>query len=158
MTFILEYAGAYHHGKEEEILLPYLDKVGFPKNEMRLSELLDEHILQRGYVEAMCETLAHTYSLDSPDATQRFIKQARNFIGLLSEHILKEDSILIPQAERLFSASQQQEILRAFEENGKQKGITQRIQNLCLQIDELEKIYSPLKKSKTTCCGCGMNQ
>lgn len=90
---------------------------------------LSEHNLLRGYVDSMHTILTPTYSIDKPETIQHFIKQARNLIGCLSEHILKEEAALIPHTEKM--------------------------NTLCEQINSLEKIYFTPKTPPPTCCGCG---
>ena len=121
------YANHYHHGKEANILLHYIDT----------KEIMEEHLLQTGYVEAMGQALAEsTDAIPSP----KFMIQARNLIGLLNEHILKEDNFFLPDADQSFTGEQQEELCKKLitseTENDKKQ-----IEKLCNIIDQLEKIY-----------------
>ena len=153
IRFISDYADAFHHAKEEDVLLPFLDKTGMPKNGKQIEEILEEHLLQRSYVEAMTDALAHS-EFQSSETIKKFVSQARNLMGLLSEHIFKEDTLLLPWAERLFTQSHQEELDREFKALEKEKGLTKKIETLCEDVHNLEKIYLGEGKPKPTCCGC----
>ena len=109
-NFMTVYANHYHHGKEANILLHYIDT----------KEIMEES----------------TDAIPSP----KFMIQARNLIGLLNEHILKEDNFFLPDADQSFTGEQQEELCKKLitseTENDKKQ-----IEKLCNIIDQLEKIY-----------------
>jgi hemerythrin-like domain-containing protein len=80
--------------------------------------MLLEHEEGRGYVRAMLAALeeAHTDA-----AQQTLISNAKAYIRLLKEHIEKENEILFRMADEVFSAGEQKEVLRGFEEHEAQE-------------------------------------
>ncbi len=152
LDFITLYADEYHHGHEENILLPFLNHCSFSTKLKFIEEIVDEHLLHRGYVDAMADALANSVSSVPPHS---FTNQARNLIGLLSEHILKEDNLLLPEAESIFSEQDQQTLFNKLTESETE---IQKSQNKIFlhSIAELEKIYLPA--TATDCCGCGLGR
>jgi len=149
VDFITQYADSYHHVREENILLPMLSEEHQSHTSRHIGELLDEHLLHRGYVDAMVDALDSTVSSAPPPS---FVSQARNLIGLLSEHILKEDQFLLPEADRLLSDEEQEILFRRLEDDltaDRQKQNTLHITN----IEKLEKTYL---EPTAQCCGCGL--
>lgn len=150
MNFMTVYTSQYHHGKEENILLPYLDACVLPEKikYKYIEEIIDEHLLQRGYVEAMGQALAEsTHSIPPP----KFVIQARNLIGLLDENIVKENHFLLPEVDKFLTREQHKELLKKLI-TSETKDDKKNIEVLCNTIIQLEKIYIPQKPS---CCGCG---
>lgn len=154
LNFIKVYVDLYHHGREEEVLLPFIVKTAdCPWLEMETIQ--EDHLLHRGYVMAMSQALdlgiAGNYHL----ATAQFVQQARNFIGMLSEHIFKEETLLLPRAEIFFSPAQQEELFENYRFFEEEKGFGKIIGEMCLQLEALEKEYVPHEKL-SECCGCGL--
>lgn len=146
MDFITLYADAYHHEQEESVFLPYLKAQGYAPQRRYIEEMLGDHFLHKGYVDAMNEALSEP---ESPASRKRFVTQARNLIGLLSEHILKEDRLLLDVADDRLSPLQQKELHDLLEACPKAPAIL----TLCQTLEELEPIY--LKTPEPSCCGCG---
>jgi hemerythrin-like domain-containing protein len=97
------FADRCHHGKEEERLFPALTAkgVGAP-----LAPFLDEHAEGRGYL----RTLA-----GAAPAAER-AAAARRYIGLLRDHIERENAVLFPMADELFTADEHAALAEAYEE------------------------------------------
>ena len=62
----------------------------------------------------MSDALAGCREGDEP-AHRQFVENARNYVRLLSQHILKENNVLFPMADQRLSDEQQQNITREFE-------------------------------------------
>lgn len=106
LEFIKVFADRCHHGKEEDLFFPALEKAGIPKEGGPLGVMLIDHDTGRGYVRGMSENLVNPSG---------FAENARNYINLLREHIDKEDGILYPMAEMHLSEQIDQELLVGFE-------------------------------------------
>jgi hemerythrin-like domain-containing protein len=113
VEFIKVFADKCHHGKEEDLLFPAMEKAGIPRSGGPLGVMLHEHVLGRGYVKAMAEAVAGINKGDR-GAGARFAENARNYSALLSQHIFKEDNILYPMADGRLSAAQQDELTVCF--------------------------------------------
>ncbi len=107
VAFIREFADRFHHGKEEDLLFPAMERAGIPRDGGPIGVMLMEHVRGREYVAAMATAVA------KEDFTN-FITHARNYTRLLDQHIYKEDNILYPMADRMLSSEQQQELEQAY--------------------------------------------
>lgn len=114
LGFLREFADKCHHGKEEGILFPALVAAGVPEHGGPVGVMLDEHVQGRHWI-AQLEA-----SLGPPLDAQRFSNAARAYRELLQAHILKENEVLFPMAERRLPASQLENIFDRFEAHEEQ--------------------------------------
>ena len=108
LEFIKVFADKCHHGKEEDLLFPAMEKAGIPREGGPINVMLTEHNMGRDYVKGMSE------SVKGQDFN-KFIENARGYIELLNQHIEKEDNILYMMAEMHLQESEQEKLLRQFE-------------------------------------------
>ncbi|MBX3426603.1 MAG: hemerythrin domain-containing protein [Pirellulales bacterium] len=108
LSFIRDYADHVHHGKEEDLLFPLLEAKGFSREQGPTGVMTYEHQRGRDLVRAMAEAVAQR----SPE---RFAENARQFVSLLRQHIMKEDHCLFQMADQALSDSEQEDLQRAFE-------------------------------------------
>lgn len=94
VDFIRSYADKYHHAKEEDILFKYFDE-----NLDILKVMHADHKQGRSHVKAVLE------ALDRKDEAT-IGKHLTAYGALLTEHIKKEDEILLPWMDRSLSISQ----------------------------------------------------
>ncbi|MGD1010306.1 MAG: hemerythrin domain-containing protein [Candidatus Aminicenantales bacterium] len=113
VDFIRVFADKCHHGKEEDLLFPAMEKAGIPRTGGPLGVMLHEHVEGRGYVKAMSEALSGLKKGDRR-AAALFAENARNYGALLTQHIFKEDHILYPLADARLTAAQQSELAECF--------------------------------------------
>lgn len=114
LDFLRNFADRCHHGKEETHLFPAMEAAGFPRDGGPTGVMLDEHEQGRAHIRAMAEAIEGAAAGKS-DALQQFTTHAQGYIGLLREHIEKEDHCLFAMADRTFSEEDQQRLLTAFE-------------------------------------------
>jgi len=100
VTFFRLFADACHHAKEENLLFPELEAAGLPHDTGPIAVMLDEHRRGRIFVRGMADAHAGVAAGD-PAATATFERNARNYIGLIRDHIAKEDNILFMMADHL---------------------------------------------------------
>jgi hemerythrin-like domain-containing protein len=140
VDFIKVFADKCHHGKEEDLLFPAMEKAGIPRTGGPLGVMLHEHVAGRGFVKALAEAIADIKKGDKA-AGRRFAENARNYGALLSQHITKEDHILYPMADARLSKAQQDELSACFadvEEKVIGRGKHEEYQRL---LKELEAAY-----------------
>lgn len=97
VEFVRNFADKCHHGKEEGILFPELTKDS--SNLRLLNELLGEHKTGRDFIRGINESLEN-YLPGNPDAIHIAVN-ADGYVGLLTEHIKKENTLLFPIVEKL---------------------------------------------------------
>jgi hemerythrin-like domain-containing protein len=113
IAFFRVFADQCHHGKEEAHLFPAMEAKGFPRQGGPTGVMLQEHEQGRAHVRGMAEAL-DTAAAGDAAALERFVEHATGYIGLLREHIYKEETILYVMADRAFSEEDQRKLLSAF--------------------------------------------
>ena len=114
VEFFRVFADKCHHGKEEDLLFPEMEKSGIPKERGPIGVMLMEHDQGRAFVRGMGEAAA-SYKKGESTAPAEFAKNARDYIALLTQHINKEDNILFPMGDRAISMEKQEELVKSFE-------------------------------------------
>jgi len=113
-AFFRGFADACHHGKEEDMLFQRMLERGMPRQTGPLAVMFHEHVLGRARVAALRELGAGEGRL-APVEVQLAVETSTGFIELLRAHILKEDGILYPMAERLLTGPELDALETAFE-------------------------------------------
>lgn len=90
-TFFEQYADAYHHAMEEDVLLVALREAGLPEKGP-IGMIREEHVENRAAVRAL-RAFGAEGRLEDPG----FAEAARRYCARLWEHIDKEDSVLFPE-------------------------------------------------------------
>jgi hemerythrin-like domain-containing protein len=140
VEFFRVFADKCHHGKEEDLLFPEMEKSGIPKERGPIGVMLMEHDQGRAFVRGMGEAAAR-YKKGESTAPAEFAKNARDYIALLTQHINKENNILFPMGERAISPDKQQGLVEAFEKLERDKigeGTHKEFHKL---LQELKEIY-----------------
>lgn len=112
VTFFKNFADAFHHMKEEDILFIEMGNNGFPANAGPIAVMLNEHNIRRNYV----EILDNNSKLEKWSLTEKekVVKTGNEFIILLKGHIHKEDNILFPMANNVLPENAQAEVNNKF--------------------------------------------
>ena len=103
VQFLQTFADRCHHGKEEDQLFPAMRAKGVGDT---LTVFLEEHEEGRRYL----RTLATGTS-----STER-AAAARRYVALLHDHIERENEVLFPMADGLFTADEHAALARAYED------------------------------------------
>ena len=110
IEFLCLFADKCHHGKEEELLFPAMERAGVRKEGGPIGQMILEHIEGRKLIAAMSEA----FEGDSFDAG-RFAAAAEEYVRLLRSHIEKENTVLFPLGNRSISEDEQKRLLGEFE-------------------------------------------
>ena len=114
VEFFRVFADRCHHGKEEDLLFPAMEKRGIPKEGGPIGVMLMDHEEGRGYVRGMANALV-MHKTGATSALKEFARNARSYIGLLTQHINKEYQVLFPMGQRVLPQDVQTELARGFE-------------------------------------------
>ncbi len=114
LEFFQLFADRCHHGKEEDVLFPRLEAKGLPRAGGPIGVMLSEHEQGRALIRQMVAS-AKAYADGVAQAGPAWAQSAQSYAALLGEHIMKENNVLFPMAERLLSDAEQQELANAFE-------------------------------------------
>lgn len=101
VQFLQTFADRCHHGKEEDQLFPAMRAKGIGNT---LAVFLEEHEEGRRYL----RTLASGASIAARAAA------ARRYVALLRGHIERENEVLFPMADGLFTAEEHAALARAY--------------------------------------------
>lgn len=103
VQFLQTFADRCHHGKEEDQLFPAMRAKGAGGP---LALFLEEHEEGRRYL--------RTLSSSAPSAERA--AAARRYVGMLQDHIERENEVLFPMADELFTAEEHVALARAYED------------------------------------------
>src|SRR5512136_2545662 len=99
LEFLRGFVDRCHHGKEEDVLFPELERRGVGREDGPIGVMLAEHEAGRGHVRALSGGLDRLQQGEAA-ATTTIREHARAYPDLLRSHILKENNILFPMADR----------------------------------------------------------
>lgn len=139
IDFLKVFADQCHHGKEEDILFPAMEKKGIPRDGGPIGVMLEDHSHGREFIKAMGEALGEMK--DGGDGAEAFVKAAAGYIQLLKNHILKENNVLFRMAEESLSDEEQDRLSQAFEELERERIGEGRHEAFHRLMDELAGIY-----------------
>lgn len=114
LEFLKLFADRCHHGKEEDLLFPLLEKKGMSRQAGPIGVMLHEHDLGRRLISQMTAA-AEAYSKGDASAGSRWAQPAIQYTALLREHIFKENNILFVMAERMLTDEEQAALAQEFE-------------------------------------------
>lgn len=108
------FADKCHHGKEEKHLFVMMQKRGMSGDSGPIAVMLHEHVEGRKYIKTIADALPRAQTGDAK-AVETLRDGLLGYVALLRAHIDKENTILFPMADRLFSEEDQKELVQAFE-------------------------------------------
>jgi hemerythrin-like domain-containing protein len=108
------FADTCHHGKEERLLFPKMQSRGLPAGVGPIAMMLDEHDTGRAHLRGM-DAAIRTLSGGDRNSLRIFAEHAIEYVELMREHIAKEDNILFPMAEAVFSDFDRRDLCDAFD-------------------------------------------
>jgi hemerythrin-like domain-containing protein len=121
VDLIKNFADGLHHAKEENQFFPFLSKRGFSLSQGPVAVMLHEHIQGREFVKGMADNIS-LYKGGNHSALGRIYSNMAGYADLLKNHIGKENNILFRMADRALSETDNQELLKQFEEAEKNHG------------------------------------
>jgi len=115
LDFFKGFVDRCHHGKEEDVLFPELERRGVGRENGPIGVMLYEHELGRGHVRAMSEALDQLRR-GEPGAAASISEHGQNYRAMLWAHIEKENAVLFRMADRLVPDDVAATIFDRFEE------------------------------------------
>jgi len=140
IEFLKTFVDKCHHGKEEDLLFPELEKVGIKKDNGPIGVMLFEHDAGRAYVKQLSESF-EKYKNGQLNYSVGMIEAARKYIALLIQHIDKENNILYNMADKHFSEQTHEKLIAGFEKIETERIGIGKHEEFHKMIDELGKVY-----------------
>jgi hemerythrin-like domain-containing protein len=116
LDFFRVFVDQCHHGKEEEYLFPTMEKRGIPADKGPIPVMLQEHTGGRNTVKAIIEALDRARQGDAA-ATEAVAANLSILDEHLRSHIEKENEVLFPMADKVFTPEDQQALIASFEKH-----------------------------------------
>jgi hemerythrin-like domain-containing protein len=120
--FMRVFADECHHGKEEALLFPALERKGVPPGGCPLGALKHEHIAGKALVTELAKAVTDSRTgVDVP--TEALVACLQGLVALYPTHIWKEDYLLFPMTGKVLSEEEQAGLLVEFDAADEQIGI-----------------------------------
>lgn len=116
LDFFHVFVDRCHHGKEEEYLFPTMEKCGIPADKGPISVMLHEHMGGRNTVKVIAEALVRARQGEAA-AIQTVAVHLAILDEHLRSHIEKENEVLFPMADKVFTPENQQALVASFEKH-----------------------------------------
>ncbi len=136
LAFFRLFADRCHHGKEEDLLFPLLEKKGIPRGGGPIGVMLFEHESGRELIQEM-DQAASQFQTNPGVYGPRWARAAAEYTNLLREHIAKENNVLFRMAENLLTTEEQEKLAQEFEGNEREKlgaGASERLRSRSDQL------------------------
>jgi hemerythrin-like domain-containing protein len=140
VNLIRNYADAFHHAKEENLLFPLMATKGFSKEQGPIAVMLHDHAQGRTFVKAMVEEIENLRN-GNKAALSRIYENMEGYIELLRAHIAKENNILFRMADNVLSEKEQQDLLKEFAKVEKINFGGGVLESYISEIEKLEKEF-----------------
>jgi len=114
VDFFRGFVDRCHHGKEEDVLFPELEKRGVPREGGPIGVMLAEHEIGRKHIRGMSTGLDRLRQGETL-AVDAIREDSTGYRDLLRTHIHKENNILFPMADRLLNDDDAAQIIDRFE-------------------------------------------
>lgn len=112
IEFLRVFVDACHHAKEEELLFPAMRKAGLGETSGVIGRLVVEHERGRAAVGRIAEETSRYAGLDARTELSEAIDE---YVVLLSEHIVFEESECFALADRELSDDVQEELAQGYD-------------------------------------------
>jgi hemerythrin-like domain-containing protein len=112
--FIKNFADGCHHAKEEGVLFKYMEAHGVTVQGGPIGVMLSDHEAGRQFTRQM-KAAAEKWQAGDASAAAVVKTNAEGYISLLRAHIMKENNVLFPMADRVIPLDVQPEVEEKFE-------------------------------------------
>jgi len=140
LDFIKNFADKYHHLKEEDVLFLEMEKHGMSRSSGPIAVMLAEHDQGRNYIKLAVEGI-EKFKLGDTSAFGQIKGNLLNYCVLLTNHIVKENNILYPMAERILPANIKLAMSENFKENNSATIDNEYFEKYLKLVEELSLIY-----------------
>ena len=142
VEFMRTFGDRCHHGKEERLLFPLLERKGVPIQGCPLGILVHEHERGRALVTELAQS-AEAYAGAEPEARERLQKCLHGLTELYPGHMWREEYLLFPMTEKILSQEEMDELRTQFAlvESEIGAGVHERLEQLAVRLGD--EVYPP---------------
>lgn len=140
LEFIRVFVDECHHGKEEDLLFPAMEKIGIPREQGPIGVMLNEHETMRTHIRAFAGALDE-YRDGEESATGKIVENLRAYMTWLDGHIEKENNILFMMAETRLDDETHAELAGEFEQLEEERIGVERHEEFHKMVDSLKETY-----------------
>lgn len=115
IPFLDAYVELFHNGKEEIILIPAMEEIGFSSESGPLALMLLDHHEGEKLLSRMHESLSGVLD-GAPSSSVSLLKAVKDFAWFMRNHIEREDSAIFLMAELSLSENRLSRMAREFRE------------------------------------------
>jgi hemerythrin-like domain-containing protein len=115
LFYIDEFPERLHHPKESNLLFPHLVRAS-PEVMAVVSRLEGDHIRGEKLVRDLQQLLL-AWELLGESRMGAFVDQCKDYVAFYLEHMRLEETVILPEAEKVLSDAQWKELDAAFEKN-----------------------------------------
>jgi hemerythrin-like domain-containing protein len=141
LEFFAVFVDTCHHGKEEELLFPALEREGVSRRGGPIGVMLSEHVSGRAPIAGMRQALTDAKA-GRDGAEEALVRHARGYAGLLQQHISKEDNVLFRIADERLPDGVKADLLRGFERIEQEKVGDGRHEAFHRMLEEVGRRYT----------------
>jgi hemerythrin-like domain-containing protein len=144
--FIRGFADGCHHRKEEGVLFKMMVANGISEQGGPVGMMLSEHEQGRVYTRGM-RTAAQAWEAGDDGAREQVVENALGYVGLLRQHIQKENNVLFPMADRVIPQADHDAVFDGFEQVEHEEtgeGVHEKYLGMALRLEQ-EASQLPLK-------------
>jgi hemerythrin-like domain-containing protein len=155
--FFREFADAFHHGKEEDLLFARMVERGFSREAGPVAVMLHEHVEGRARVAVLRRVGEGRGPVEAAERAA-LVTAAGEFVPLLRAHILKEDRVLYPMALRVLLPDEVAAMQEEFEAYDAQRAAAGAVDALHALADRLGAEFAPdpaRMAAAAALAGCG---
>ena len=119
--FLREFADVRHHGKEEAVLFPAMERSGVPESGCPLGALRSEHKKGRKLVSSFRDSV-EAYAGNRGEAREKLVADIAAICQFYPDHIWKEDDMVFPMVDRLFEPGDLEQLRADFDKAEEELG------------------------------------
>lgn len=145
LEFFINFADRCHHAKEEKLFFAKMQERGMSSNIGPLAVMLKEHEVGRDKLRVVASALAQAGQGDIA-ANVVIMENLTDYIGMLRAHIEKEDCILYPVGDRMFTEEDQKYLSEAFDKVEKEEmgeGVHEKYHKLAHDLSKQIRLNKP---------------
>lgn len=145
-TFFSLFGELTHHVKEEDVMVPYLVRIGFSYDSGCLSQVRSEHDQER-YLVGILHQAAEQQESWSREGRRHVLASILAFVNFQREHIRLEETVLFPEIMERVTDEQSAHLAQLFHEFDASALSRTTLDRMSTIAEDLTRHYAPVRTS-----------